>query len=203
MKNISNIIKILQESYPEARCQLVYEEPWQLLFSTILSAQCTDDRVNIVTKELYKKYTSIGAFAAADQRELEQDIRSCGFYHNKAANIIGCARKLVEEYGGEVPKDIDELTELPGVGRKTANVLRGNYFQIPSVVVDTHVKRVSVRLGLTGSDDPVKIEQDLMKILPEESWIGFNHLAMAHGRKVCKAPTPKCEICPLRAECEK
>lgn len=196
--SIASILATLRASYPEARCQLEYREPWQLLFATILSAQCTDDRVNLVTKDLYIKYASLEAFANADQRELEQDIRSCGFYHNKAANIIGCAKKLVEDYGGTIPSDIDLLTALPGVGRKTANVLRGNFYNIPSVVVDTHVKRVSARLGLTESSDPEKIEQDLMKVLPENSWIDFNHLAMAHGRKVCKAPVPKCETCPLR-----
>ncbi len=192
------LVQVLRASYPDARCRLNYAEPWQLLFATILSAQCTDDRVNLVTGELFKKYGSLKGFACANQSELEKDIRSCGFYRNKAANIIGCAKRLVEEYGGNVPKDIDHLTALPGVGRKTANVLRGNYHHIPSVVVDTHVKRVSKRLGLTKSDDPVKIEQDLMAVLPKEAWIDFNHLVMEHGRKVCKAPSPKCEACPLR-----
>ena len=168
-KKVINILDALDKAYgTEFKCYLNHENAWQLLIATILSAQCTDARVNIVTENLFKKYPTVEAFAEADLHELEQDIRSAGFYHNKAVNIIGCCRKLVEDFGGEVPSSIEELTSLPGVGRKTANVIRGNIFHDPSIVVDTHVKRISGLLGLTDYDDPVKIEFDLMKKLPNE-----------------------------------
>ncbi|HOQ17525.1 MAG TPA: endonuclease III [Defluviitaleaceae bacterium] len=197
------ILALLDEYYPkDIKCYLNYETPWQLLIATILSAQCTDDRVNMVTKDLFKKYPSLLDFAEADLEELEQDIKSTGFYRNKAKNIILCAQKLLEKYKGEVPKNIDELTQLAGVGRKTANVILGNIYGIPSIVVDTHVKRVSYRLGLTKFTDPTKIEFDLMKILPEEHWIRYNTQIIAHGRAICTARNPKCEKCFLLPYCQ-
>lgn len=185
-----------------AVCHLHYETPWQLLIATMLSAQCTDARVNIVTKDLFQKYTSIAAFAAADLTELEEDIRSTGFYHNKARNIIACCQKLHIEYHDELPSSIEELTKLAGVGRKTANVVRGHIFHEPSVVVDTHVKRISRRLGFTKEEDPVKIEFDLMKAIPKEHWILYNMQIISFGREICKAPTPKCEECFLQEYCK-
>ena len=171
-EHAKKVLELLVEEYTEEyRCYLNHENAWQLLFATILSAQCTDARVNIVTADLFQKYRSVEAFAAADLSELEEDIRPTGFYHNKAKNIIGCARMLLEKHGGEVPDTIEELTELPGVGRKTANVIRGNIYHQPSIVVDTHVKRISKKLGFTKEEDPEKIEFALMEILPEEYWI--------------------------------
>jgi len=204
MKNdrISEILIRLDKEYgTDYICYLEHENAWQLLISTILSAQCTDARVNIVTRDLYQKYTSIEAFAEANLKELEQDIHSTGFYHNKAKNIIACCKMLLEKHNGEVPSDIDELVKLPGVGRKTANVIRGNIYHIPSIVVDTHVKRISNKLGLTKSDDPVKIEQDLMKILPEDHWILWNIHIITLGRTICKAISPDCESCFLADIC--
>ena len=199
----ARVAELLNEEYgTNLHTYLEYNTPWQLLFATILSAQCTDDRVNMVTRELYKKYTSVKDFAEADENELMKDIFSTGFYRNKAKNIIACAKVLLEEYGGEVPSDIDLLVKLPGVGRKTANVVRGNIYNEPSIVVDTHVKRVSRLLGLTASDDPVKVEFDLMKVLPKEQWILFNIQVIAHGRKVCIARRPKCSECVLREVCK-
>jgi endonuclease-3 len=197
-KRVPQILARLDEQYgTDHICYLEHTSAWQLLISTILSAQCTDARVNIVTRDLYRKYPTVEAFAKADLTELEQDIRSTGFYHNKAKNIIACCRKLVDEYGGEVPSDIDELTSLPGVGRKTANVIRGNIYNIPSIVVDTHVKRISGKLGLTDNEDPEKIERDLMKVLPEDHWILWNIHIITLGRTICKAPVPRCEECFL------
>lgn len=183
-------------------CHLHYETPWQLLIATILSAQCTDARVNMVTKDLFRKYRSIEAFASADLAELEEDIRSTGFYHNKAKNIIACCQKLHFEYRDEVPSSIEELTGLAGVGRKTANVVRGHIFHEPSVVVDTHVKRISRRLGFTKEEDPVKIEFDLMKKIPKDHWILYNMQVISFGREICRAPTPKCEECFLQEYCK-
>lgn len=201
-KRTKEILEILSEQYSkEYVCYLDHETPWQLLIATILSAQCTDARVNIVTKDLFKKYPSVKAFAEADLRELEQDIHSTGFYHNKAKNIIGCCRKLLLEYHGEVPHTIEELTSLPGVGRKTANVIRGNVYHEPSIVVDTHVKRISKRLGLTKEDDPEKIEYELMWVLPKEHWILYNLQIIAFGRELCEARNPKCELCRLQKYC--
>ena len=182
-------------------CYLNYETPWQLLIATMLSAQCTDARVNIVTQDLFRKYTSIDDFAGADLKELEQDIHSTGFYHNKAKNIIACCRDLRDKFGGEVPSSIEDLTSLAGVGRKTANVIRGNIFNEPSVVVDTHVKRISKKLGITKEDDPVKVEMELMKALPKDHWILWNIQIITLGRQICKAPTPKCEECFLQEHC--
>ncbi len=196
------VLSLLDEHYPQqVKCYLDYETPWQLLIATILSAQCTDDRVNMVTPELFKQYPTVKHFAEANQTDLEKAIHSTGFYRNKAKNIIGCCRLLLEKYNGEVPKDIDELTALPGVGRKTANVIRGNIYKIPSVVVDTHVKRISNRLHFTTHQDPTKIEFDLMELLPKDHWIRYNTQVIAHGRKVCIARSPKCEQCFLLPYC--
>lgn len=201
-KYVEEILNRLDEQYgTEYICYLDHANAWQLLISTILSAQCTDARVNIVTKDLYRKYTSIDDFAKAKQEELELDIKPTGFYHNKAKNIIGCCKKLRDEFGGEVPRTIEELTSLPGVGRKTANVIRGNVYNDPSIVVDTHVKRISRKLGLTKKEDPVQIEQDLMKVLPKDHWILWNIHIITLGRTICKAPTPKCAECFLRDIC--
>ena len=201
----AEVCRLLNKEYgTDLRCYLEYdpEKPWQLLFATILSAQCTDERVNIVTRELFKKYPTLESVAAADIAEFEKDIYSIGFYRNKAKNIISCAKALLDDFGGQVPSDIDELTSLPGVGRKTANVIRGNIFGINSIVVDTHVKRVSTLLGLTKDEDPVKIEFELMKLLPEDQWILYNFQVIAHGRKVCIARRPQCENCVLREACK-
>ena len=200
-EKIQQILSLLDENYGPIKCYLDHENPWQLLIATILSAQCTDDRVNIVTKNLFKKYTSVKDFAEATQAELEKDIHSTGFYRNKSKNIIACCQKLLSEYDGEVPNDIDKLTSLAGVGRKTANVIRGNIYGIPSIVVDTHVKRISNKLGLATSSDPVKIEFELMKLLPKEHWIRYNTQVIAHGRKICVARSPKCEVCFLSFLC--
>lgn len=202
-KRTLNILAIFDEMYgTELKCYLVHENAWQLLIATILSAQCTDERVNLVTKDLFKKYTSIEAFANARLEELEKDIKSTGFYHNKAKNIIACCRTLHEEYEDIVPSDIDKLTKLAGVGRKTANVIRGNIYHEPSIVVDTHVKRISNRLGLTKNQDPVKIEYDLMREIPKDNWIRVNIQFIAFGRETCKALNPKCSECRLREYCK-
>lgn len=199
---VLGVLNLLDEHYGTMKCYLNHENPWQLLIATILSAQCTDDRVNIVTESLFKKYTSIKDFAEADLIELEKDIRPTGFYHNKAKNIKLCCQQLLSQFGGEVPRDIEDLTSLAGVGRKTANVVRGHIYNIPSVVVDTHVKRISNLIGFTKSQDPVKIEFDLMKILPKEHWIRYNTQVIAHGRKVCIARRPKCNECFLIEYCK-
>lgn len=201
-KRTLEILAILDETFAEEKkCYLNYETPWQLLVATILSAQCTDERVNIITKDLFRKYPSVQSFAEADIKELEADIRTAGFYHNKAANIIACAKRIHSEFNDEVPDSISDLTSLAGVGRKTANVIRGNIYGIPSIVVDTHVKRISARLGLTKETDPEKIEYDLMKKLPKDYWILYNIRVIAFGRKICKAQTPKCQECPLAEYC--
>ena len=192
----------LDEFYTtELTCYLTHDSAWQLLFSTILSAQCTDARVNEVTKDLYVKYPSVEAMARADLAELEQDIHSVGFYHNKAKNLILCARQLMERHGGEVPSSLEELTALAGVGRKTANVIRGNIYHEPSIVVDTHVKRISGKLGLTKEKDPEAIEYDLMKVIPKDHWILYNIQIIRLGRSICYARSPQCEECFLRDLC--
>lgn len=202
-KRTLEIIEILDEMYGTDKiCYLSHENAWQLLIATILSAQCTDKRVNIVTESLFKKYPSIEAFANANLEELEADIKPAGFQHSKATNIIGCCQKLHYEFGDEVPRTLEELTSLPGVGRKTANVIRGNIFNDPSVVVDTHVKRISNRLGLTKESDPVKIEFDLMKELPKDHWILYNIQIITFGRDICKAQNPSCERCKLQKYCK-
>ena len=201
-KRTKEILGRLDEAYGrEYRCYLDHENPWQLLIAVILSAQCTDARVHIVTKELFQKYDSLEKFAAAELKELEQDIHSTGFYHNKAKNIIACARRILTEYQGEVPRELDDLLTLAGVGRKTANVIRGNVYEEPSIVVDTHVKRISNRLGFTKEEDPVKIEFDLMKALPKDHWILYNIQIITLGRTICTARSPKCGQCFLEDLC--
>lgn len=202
-KRTKEILALLDEAYTtEYKCYLNFETPWQLLIATILSAQCTDERVNIVTKDLFQKYPSLEAFATADLKELEKDIHSTGFYHNKAKNIIACTKELLERYDGQVPRSIEELTSLAGVGRKTANVIRGNIYHEPSIVVDTHVKRISKRLGLTKEDNPEKIEFELMKVLPKDHWILYNIQIITFGRSICFARAPKCEECFLQQHCK-
>jgi len=192
------ILPILDRHYLEAKCTLNYANPLELLVATILSAQCTDERVNQVTADLFKKYPTAESFAAARLSELEDKIRPTGFFRNKAKNIRACCRILVERFGGQVPADLDTLVELPGIGRKTANVILGNAFQTPGIVVDTHVGRVSQRLGLTTQKNPEKIERDLMRLIPQDRWILFSHQLIQHGRRICLAQRPKCAECPLR-----
>jgi len=196
------ILFILKKEYPDSRCSLHFKSPFQLLIATILSAQCTDARVNKVTQPLFEKYPAPGNFAQADPAEIEQDIRSTGFYKNKAKSIQACAKELVEKYKGAVPDDLEKLVKLRGVGRKTANVVLGTAFGRQAVVVDTHVTRISNRLGLTQEQDPVKIEFDLMKAVPREDWTNLAHLFIDHGRAVCKAPKPRCELCKLTKYCD-
>ena len=189
-KRTQEILRRLDKEYgTEYICYLNHETPWQLLIAVILSAQCTDARVNIVTKDLFVKYDSLEKFANADLKELEKDIRPTGFFHNKAKNIIACAKRLIEVYEGEVPSELDDLLTLAGVGRKTANVIRGNIYNEPSIVVDTHVKRISKRLGFTNEDDPEKIEYELMRKLPKEHWILYNIQIISFGRNMfCEKP---------------
>lgn len=201
-KRTEEILKRLDEVYgTEYICYLNHDTPWQLLIAVILSAQCTDARVNIVTKDLFIKYDSLEKFANADLKELENDIRPTGFFHNKAKNIIACAQRLIEVYGGEVPSDLEDLLTLAGVGRKTANVIRGNVYNQPSIVVDTHVKRISKRLGFTKEDDPEKIEYELMRKLPKDHWILYNIQIISFGRNICFARSPKCAECFLNDLC--
>lgn len=202
-KRTEEILKRLDEVYgTEYICYLNHETPWQLLIAVILSAQCTDARVNIVTKDLFVKYDSLEKFANADLKELEQDIKPTGFFHNKAKNIIACAKRLLEVYGGEVPSELEDLLTLAGVGRKTANVIRGNIYNQPSIVVDTHVKRISKRLGFTKEDDPEKIEFELMRKLPKDHWILYNIQIISFGRTICEARKPKCQECFLYDLCK-
>ncbi|MCR5793016.1 MAG: endonuclease III [Lachnospiraceae bacterium] len=202
-ERVQKILDLLDEHYTtEYKCYLEYNTPWQLLIAVILSAQCTDARVNIVTRDLFQKYPTLEAFANADVGEMEKDIHSIGFYKNKARNIILCARKLVREFGGVVPDTMEELLTLNGVGRKTANVILGNIYHKPSIVVDTHVKRISKKLGFTKEEDPEKIEYDLMKILPEDHWILYNIQIITHGRGLCTARSPQCEKCFLLSYCQ-
>ncbi len=201
-KSTQEIFDRMEKEYGrDLTCYLNHDDGWQLLIATIMSAQCTDARVNEVTKVLFKKYPSVQALASADLKDLEEVIHSVGFYHNKAKNIIGCCRELCNRFGGEVPSDIESLTSLPGVGRKTANVIRGNIFNEPSVVVDTHVLRISNKLGLVKTDDPVKAEFALMKVVDKDYWLYINHWFIALGRTICKAPRPKCSECYLQDIC--
>lgn len=201
-KRVQKVLNLLDEVYGKFYvCYLNYSEPYELLIATMLSAQCTDERVNIVTKDLFQKYTSLEAFANVPIQELEKDIHSTGFFRNKAKNIKACANELLDQYQGEIPEDIKLLTDLSGVGRKTANVVRGHIYHSPSVVVDTHVKRISNKLKFALSEDPVKIEFELMELLPEEHWLRYNTQIIAHGRKVCTARSPKCESCFLLTYC--
>jgi len=200
---LKKILPLLKRAYPDAACSLRHSNPLELLVATILSAQCTDDRVNIVTKDLFKKYKSASDYAKAPQEQLERDIQSTGFYRNKAKSIRAMAQSLLDKHNGQVPGTMEELVDLHGVGRKTANVVLGNAFgkQI-GVVVDTHVTRLSNRLDLTDHEsDAVKIEQDLMQIVPQQEWTLFSHLLIHHGRQICQARNPKCEICPLLPYC--
>ena len=194
----------LFKTYPRAICALRHHGAFELAVATILSAQCTDERVNIVTRDLFKKYRSPRAFAEADTGELEAAIRPAGFFRNKTRSIQGFSRAVVEKFGGEVPRDMDALVELPGIGRKTANVILGTAFGLATgVVVDTHVSRLAQRMGLTKEEDPEKIEQDLMKLIPQEDWILFGHAMIWHGRQICNARKPKCNECPLATDCPK
>ncbi len=199
---VEKVLEALDREYgTEYICYLNHETPWQLLIAVILSAQCTDARVNMVTKDLFKKYDSPEKFAKADLKELEKDIHSLGFYHMKAKNIISCCQDLMEKFGGVVPQTMEELTSLAGVGRKTANVIRGNIYNEPSIVVDTHVKRISRKLGFAKEEDPEKIEYELMKVLPREHWILWNIQIITLGRSICVARSPKCGECFLRELC--
>lgn len=201
---VSEILRILKRTYPEPRCALEFSNPLELLIATILSAQCTDVRVNLVTKDLFRKYRSAADYAQAPQAELEQAIQSTGFYRNKAKNLRACCQLLVERHGGEVPRDLDALVQLPGVGRKTANVVLGTALDIPSgVVVDTHVSRLSRRLGLSAEKHPERIEADLMELIPKREWINFSHRLIHHGRRICVARKPNCPQCPLLDVCPK
>ena len=198
----TEVNKRLEKTYPDAKCSLDFTNAFELLIATILSAQSTDARVNIVTKSLFRKYPNAQAFANADQVEMEKDVRQTGFFRNKAKAVINCSKALVEKHGGEVPRTMDELTALPGVGRKTANVVLSNALNISvGIVVDTHVTRVSGRLGLTSNDNAEKIEQDLMPLIPKKEWTNFSHRLIAHGRTICIARKPKCAECGLNELC--
>jgi endonuclease-3 len=201
-KRVAAILKKLDEAYPNAVCELNHENAFQLLIATILSAQCTDVRVNQVTATLFKKYPTPEAFAHANPSELEQEIRPTGFFRNKTKSIMGAAKTLIEKFGGEVPRTMEEMLTIPGAARKTSNVVLGTVYGIASgVVVDTHVQRLSNRLDLSRNEDPRKIEQDLMKIVPQERWISFSHQIIWHGRRVCRARNPKCVECNLESLC--
>ena len=201
-ERLKKILPTLARVYGDAHCALVHHNALELLVSTILSAQCTDQRVNSVTSSLFKKYPTAKSLAGGDLRTLEQGIRPTGFFRNKAKSIQGAARLILEKYGGKVPSTMEELLELPGVARKTANVVLGTWFRkAEGIVVDTHVHRISRRLQLTREDDPKKIEQDLMKLLPREEWINFSHRLIWHGRRICAARKPKCGECPIAGEC--
>jgi endonuclease-3 len=199
---VAEILKRLDRMYPNATCALMHENPWQLLVATILSAQCTDKRVNEVTPELFRKYPTPQDFAAVRPEVLANDIRSTGFFNNKAKSVVGAARKIIADFGGEVPRTMEEMLTIPGAARKTANVVLGTAYGIASgIVVDTHVQRVSARLDLTKNTDPVKIEQDLTKIVPKEGLILFSHQVILHGRALCQARNPKCAECDLYSVC--
>jgi endonuclease III len=196
------IVSRLKQMYPKAKCSLDFTNAFELLIATMLSAQSTDVRVNIVTKSLFRKYPGPAQFAAATQPEMERDVRQTGFFRNKAKAVIAASKAIMEKHGGEVPQTMEELTALPGVGRKTANVVLGNAFKAAvGIVVDTHVTRVSGRLGLTSNADPVKIEQDLMKLIPQKEWTVFSHRLIYHGRQICIARKPKCRECRLNELC--
>jgi endonuclease-3 len=201
-KRVKEIIKILSKEIPDSRIALRFSNPFELLIATILSAQCTDVKVNQVTMDLFKKYRSAKDYAESNLVTLEGDIRPTGFYRNKAKSIQKSCQELVKRFGGEIPRTLEELVTLPGVGRKTANVILGNAFGIPGIVVDTHVHRVSQRIGLTKKDDPVKIEFDLMKIVLKEEWTHFSNLLVWHGRRTCVSRKPLCEKCPIRKLCD-
>jgi len=201
--DVSRLLNILDEHYPREACYLTYEQPWQLLVATILSAQCTDARVNMVTPVLFSKYPNMQLLAEAAVPDVAEIIKSTGLFNGKAQNIVNCMKIIVNDFNGEIPVDINILTTFPGVGRKTGNLVLGHIYNIPGIVVDTHVIRVSTHLGLTIAKDPVKIEKDLMLALPKEHWIRFNTQIIAHGRAVCTARSPKCGKCKLSGLCLK
>ncbi len=200
-RRAGGVVEALRRTYADADCALRHADAWQLLVATILSAQCTDERVNQVTPDLFGKFPTVGAFARARQEHMEQAIRSTGFFRSKARSLKGAARKIVDEHGGQVPESMEALTDLPGVGRKTAHVVRGTWFGLPAITVDTHVGRLSRRLGLTREDDPVKVERDLEKVLPPEDRTFTSHALIWHGRRVCQARKPRCGACVLADLC--
>ncbi|PRR78239.1 Endonuclease III [Clostridium liquoris] len=201
-ENINKVLKILSETYPNAKCALNFNSPYELLVSTILSAQCTDKRVNVVTENLYKEYNTPEKMVTLSEEELEEKIRSCGFYKNKSKNILETSRIILSEHNGKVPKTMEELNKLPGVGRKTANVVLSNAFGIPAIAVDTHVFRVSNRIGLAKGKTPEQVEKELMKNIPKHMWSDTHHYLIWHGRNICKARKPDCEKCPVAPYCE-
>lgn len=201
-ERVAELRPLLDAAYPRVKCSLNYSTPVEMLIATQMSAQCTDARVNIVTETLFKKYRSVEDFANADYEELCEDIKSAGFYRNKAKNIIACCKRLIDVYGGEVPDTMEDLLTLPGTGRKTANLVLGDIFGKPAVVVDTHCMRLAKRIGLTTSTDPAKIEMELKKIVPEDYQLRLCHQFVYHGRAVCTARKPKCEICPIASVCK-
>jgi len=201
-KTIKTVLEILNETYAGVKCGLDFTNHYELLISTILSAQCTDQRVNVVTKELYKKYNTPETMITLSQEELGEKIKSCGFYNNKSKNILGATKLILEKHKGEVPNTMEELIELNGVGRKTANVVLSNAFSIPAIAVDTHVFRVSKRIGLASGKDAYEVEQQLMKNIPKKMWSDAHHYIIWHGRKICKSRKPNCEICPIAPYCE-
>jgi endonuclease-3 len=200
-ERVENILPILKMAYPDAKVALKFTNPFELLIATILSAQCTDERVNMVTKEVFKKYKTAADWANADKSEIEQDIKSTGFYHNKAANIKNASREILERFGGKIPETIDELVTLPGVGRKTANVVIGGAFGKPAITCDTHVIRLSRRLGLSKNSDAVKLEFDLAEIVPQKDWMLLSNCLIFHGRNICFARRPACPNCPIACFC--
>jgi len=201
-KRVKQIIRVLAEQYPEPRTALRFSNPLELLVATVLSAQCTDERVNKVTRDLFKKYKTADAYARVEPAELEEDIRPTGFYRNKAKAIKGFCKALAEKFNGEVPANLDELVSLPGIGRKTANLVLGEAFKIPGIVVDTHVLRLAKRIGLTEKNDAVKVEFDLMEVVPKEDWTRFSNLLILHGRSVCTARNPNHQACRIVDFCE-
>jgi endonuclease-3 len=202
-KHARRIVRKLATLYPDARCALEHKNALQLLIATILSAQCTDKRVNLVTPSLFRTYPTAEHYAGADQQEMEKAIASTGFFRNKAKNIIACCRQIVEKHRGRVPDTMEKLLQLPGVGRKTANVILGNAFEVPGITVDTHVGRLSRRMGLTVHADPTKVERDLMELIPKKEWTMFSHRMIFHGRQVCQARKPNCPGCTLAGICPK
>jgi endonuclease-3 len=202
-QRLRRIRSVLAKLYPDAHCALNYDNPLQLLIATVLSAQCTDIRVNLVTPALFARFPDARAFAEADIGQLEKAIQSTGFFRNKARNIKACCQILVDQHGGQVPATMEELVPLPGIGRKTANVILGNAFGVPGITVDTHVGRLSRRLGLSAAEDPVKVERDLMELIPRKDWTMFSHRLIFHGRRVCFARKPNCAECALAAYCPK
>lgn len=201
-ESIDKVLEILSQTYPNAKCALNFNSSYELLVSTILSAQCTDKRVNIVTEDLYKEYNTPEKMVTLSEEELGEKIRSCGFYKNKSKNILEASRAILSEHNGKVPNTMDELTKLPGVGRKTANVVLSNAFGVPAIAVDTHVFRVSNRIGLAKGKNPEQVEKELMKNVPKHMWSDTHHYLIWHGRNICKARKPECEKCPVAPYCE-